>query len=804
MLPMPQMELCQSLESISYDKVNIAHVQIASEWRLGSYGLFATVENPMFTPARNFWGFSILDRDLTPRMSESWVYGFQIQVVLNPKIKAYNSGNGVDGEAAINYIDVSFMLTTRMEGQENDRNSVVVTSPPGFTFPNICRGFEIETYTPGFEGFPRGTECNGNGASVLKVSLPAMRALKNGTAYMFRALVVNPRQTFTNVNDPEKYWRIETQYGNGEMVDLNRVIPSFPVLDRLKYFKVDTLSQVGLTSTTFRFLFRTAEPLPPQQTVHIYPPDGATFGGLDGGACIDTDPVLISAMFETPLIAGVTRLPEWVSCKVISPRELMLRNEEAILGGRPLISGPVFEFHLMNASNPESTPQLNLFRVTAKTSAPLGQEVWTAPGWVVYPELTMTSVVVSNMGYGLYTNFSITLQTITEVPQYGSIRIIAPDDYYMGPVIETEATRYDPLVSEPSPQGAGEVRPPADETTICHILRPDNWACAFEFNACIVMDELNELLSINVPLSPAQESQLVSSTNRCMAMRAKCDPGGTLSDLVSCTSKGSTLDLELAKDVTLPSRRILRFLVQGYNARMPPDSDEANSWHFMTRNSDSEKTTLDEKPNVPGVSLIGIISVTEWIVGNKKVDSIENYVTIKLRLATQCDPRAILRVTHPIDYQRGANAAFSAPVIRTGYTFPQQVEKRQSLNVIELESIEEALPANTELDLTLGLGNPPITPRRADNVWTFEAFSLSSGSQVLLNVNLNVTGFKIFGEFSGAYVTGTVLSPDALNVVGARFSLKSVLSASSSSRMKIWMPPGFIPEENCGGPLFFA
>jgi len=252
----------------------------------------------------------------------------------------------------------------------------------------------------------------------------------------------------------------------------------------------------------------------------------------------------------------------------------------------------------------------------------------------------------------------------------------------------------------------------------------------------------------------------------------------------------------------LPSRRILRFLIQGYNSRMPPASDEVNSWHFMTRNSDSEKTTLDEKPNVPGVLLIGIIAVDSIIPSNTKVDSIENYVTITLRLTTQCDPRAILRITHPRDYQRGANAAFSGPVISTGYTFPQQIEKRQSLNVIELESIEESLPANTPLVLILGLGNPPITPRRADNVWTFEAFSLSSGNQELLNVNLNVTGFKIFGEFSGAYVTGTVLSPDALNVVGARFSLKSGLSASWSSRMKIWMPPGFIPEENCGGPLF--
>ena len=31
----------------------------------------------------------------------------------------------------------------------------------------------------------------------------------------------------------DKYWRIESQYADGTMVDLNRVIPSFPILSRL-------------------------------------------------------------------------------------------------------------------------------------------------------------------------------------------------------------------------------------------------------------------------------------------------------------------------------------------------------------------------------------------------------------------------------------------------------------------------------------------------------------------------------------------------------------------------------------------
>ncbi|CAJ1383538.1 unnamed protein product [Effrenium voratum] len=263
---------------------HIARVQIARATEVSSSG----VKNPMFTPARNFWGFTIYDSNMLRLMSESWA-GLSgrrcrdLGVLLNPVLKAYNQGNGawatcgltavfvtqncVDGEAAINHVDIGFMLSTRL----------VVTAPMGFFFPSICRS--------------------------LRITLPFMRELQNGTSYMFRALVVNPRDTFTDVTSPDKYWRIESQYADGTMVDLNRVIPSFAILSRLRYFAAATLSQVGLASTTYRIHFRTDQSLPPQQTVHIYPPAGTTFGGLNG-ACINTDPVLLSLQFPTPLISG--------------------------------------------------------------------------------------------------------------------------------------------------------------------------------------------------------------------------------------------------------------------------------------------------------------------------------------------------------------------------------------------------------------------------------------------------------------------------------------------------------------------
>ena len=120
------------------------------------------------------------------------------------------------------------------------------------------------------------------------------------------------------------------------------------------------------------------------------------------------------------------------------------------------------------------------------SAPPPWREVWTAPGWVIYPELTMTSVETANPGYGLHgpqtspdgkccrsssanegtrtspLRFKL-LQRLSarlggskaaqvlldmvrlcrKVPSGGSIRIIAPDDYYFGPLIETADTRLD-------------------------------------------------------------------------------------------------------------------------------------------------------------------------------------------------------------------------------------------------------------------------------------------------------------------------------------------------------------------------
>jgi hypothetical protein len=220
------------------------------------------------------------------------------------------------------------------------------------------------------------TKCIGNGANVISLYNLNMQLLSDVT-YSFRVLVVNPRETFSETNKASLWWRYETRDEKGALVDLHRMIPSFPIFQRAKYFVVDTTSRVGLGTTTLRFHFGTTSPIPPQQTVTIRPPEGMMFYGVRNnnveGACFNEDPVIISRQFPTPLISGVTRLPEWISCRVIDPSTIILKNEESILGGRPLINGPVYEVFLRNVTNPQSTPFLNYFRMVAKTSDPLGQ-----------------------------------------------------------------------------------------------------------------------------------------------------------------------------------------------------------------------------------------------------------------------------------------------------------------------------------------------------------------------------------------------------------------------------------------------
>merc|ERR1712137_1531470 len=104
------------------------------------------------------------------------------------------------------------------------------------------------------------------------------------------------------------------------------------------------------------------------------------------------------------------------------------------------------------------------------------------------------------------------------------------------------------------------------------------------------------------------------------------------------------------------------------------------------------------------------------VAASTKVDSIENLVTVKMRLAVPCLPKAILRITYPPEFIRNSNAAFVGSAVDVGGQLPRQVEKRVTLNEIELVALEETIPANEELEITIGMSNPEISPRKALNI----------------------------------------------------------------------------------------
>lgn len=221
-------------------------------------------------------------------------------------------------------------------------------------------------------------------------------------------------------------------------------------------------------------------------------------------------------------------------------------------------------------------------------------------------------------------------------------------------------------------------------------------------------------------------------------------------------------------------------------------------WNFVTRNSDSEKTTLDRKFGVPGIFLMGVIYMDSLIPSDTKIGVVENRVKITLRLSNAVPAKARLKIIHPKAFMRNANAAFEGAVITLGTNFPRSVEKTTAQNHILLEALDEAFKANVPLIINVGLSNFKISPASAINIWSFETSSYATGTWVQQNCNRNASGFKIFGQMGSAQVTGTVLSPTAKSIIGVWFVLKSVLDYSPTSRMRIWMPPGWKPLHECG------
>jgi hypothetical protein len=441
------------------------------------------------------------------------------------------------------------------------------------------------------------------------------------------------------------------------------------------------------------------------------------------------------------------------------------------------MAGPHFEFYVANCTNAERTPDLNIFQITAFTDTPLGREIWKADGWQIFPELRSTKVESSNPGFGLYSTFHFTLQTITEVPENGYVNVTAPIDYYFGPRITDETTAYNPRRPNPPYQGNSPERPLPNVTLTCPVIKY-GLECPFDFQPCRDASVLQELegsseTTTSKVLTAQERADLTSSERACERFRQDCQTTEVNNyaypdNIVQCTSRGTSLELKLQPQVILAPLQTFQFSIQGYNARENVVPPEDNYWQMMTIYSDSQRTILDKKGGVPGFDLIGIIKVPTILPSDTNVGSIENRVTIRIILGVPCEPMAELKITHPMPYMRNPNAAFAGKSVTTGPTFPKQVEIIQQLNVITMTARQDKYDANTPYEITIGMSNGAISPNRVTNVWKVEAYSYNApgysvGEKVRLNINHDVEGFKIFGDFSVAQVTANVLSPTAEN-----------------------------------------
>merc|ERR1711966_292986 len=173
---------------------------------------------------------------------------------------------------------------------------------------------------------------------------------------------------------------------------------------------------------------------------------------------------------------------------------------------------------------------------------------------------------------------------------------------------------------------------------------------------------------------------------------------------------------------------------------------------------------------------------------------------------TEVPSRGKVELIHPPEYKSpvsagsGDDMGSGASNIDTGVNVPRKVIKKHIGNVITMELSEEPFPSKLPLEVTISLVNPPISPPPSENVWRLSSYTQKTAEMpwTMLDCNFDVPGFRIYGEFRNAQVASAISSPTVKNIVGIWYVLESDLP--DGGLLHIWMPPGFTPLRNCGGP----
>merc|ERR1719171_2342825 len=253
----------------------VAQVQLPQKLPMAMYGLYVLVTNPTFTPLQTNWGIYLFNPAGEATMAEAWIQGFPIQEILDPNIEPYNPAKAIPGEAAPNPIDIWFTLTTELHG-----GGIRIKAPPGFHFPQVCRYFSLDIARsdhPEVLPLPTGSVCSADGMQTLSIEVPSNNIFLAGGTYGFRVLVEDPSVPFLIADREDRLWSISTVTKDGELVDINYKVVGFPVLDRLRYFSVQTLSGVGLIQTTIKISFNLFYDLLPQRSIDFIAPQEFDF-----------------------------------------------------------------------------------------------------------------------------------------------------------------------------------------------------------------------------------------------------------------------------------------------------------------------------------------------------------------------------------------------------------------------------------------------------------------------------------------------------------------------------------------------
>jgi hypothetical protein len=788
-------EFPEDAQCYGYERV--AQVKLDTEFRLGIYGLYVVVQNPTFTPLQTNWGIYVYNPSGEAVMAEAWIQGFPIQEILDPHIEPYNPAKAIPGEAAPNPIDIWFSITTELSG-----GSIQVQAPPGFHFPQVCRYFflsvdrdDVDNVLP----LPTGTECSADGKQTLTISLPTNSLFEAFSTFGFRVLVEDPSVPFNDAESEDRLWTIATYDNDGNVVDRNYKVVGFPVRDRLRYFSVQTLSGVGLRRTTIKISFNLFFDLMPQkQVIFISPKEFDFLKGRAGRGCADAvgtdqEKQALRAKFGQPLFSDISQLPEYIRCSILSKTEVGLLNTDNERGGRLLFAGPTYEVLVTEVNNPQSTPELNLYRAIAHTGDAtedeyFGPERWAYEGFPIFPELADTSVESQNPAFGLYTTFTFALRTITRIPPGGSLKVTAPQkDYYFGPRIDS-GVAYDELESIPPPSGNTVPRPPPEEVIICEARTPPGTMCPFDFVACVELQDAQ----LKMVQDPTIKIDTIDMDRECEVFRYECDEQD-YSNILSCESKANILEITLTKRAFVPGGAMMLLTVAGYNTNEIVERDQLNNgdWHYVTRNADSVKTPLDEKM-VPGFSLAGVIFVSLIEPALSSVTVADNEVSVVIRLSTEIATYGKLRITYPSQFalDTGGDRRVS-----TGEGF-RRVQTDHTGNVVEIVSSDDALLRDTSLYFSIFMSNPGISPPPEENIWQFETIDMTKKQRV--DCNFDAPGFKIYGDFRQAKVAASILAPAVHNIIGILFVLESELRYSDRSYLRIWLPPGYTVESDCG------